>query len=169
MWWALALTAGAQEPAPAPATGLTIQQIEGDWYVTSQVNGKEAVAWSCKGPPVTFHFGEEVLTVTTTEPLGAAIRSTAARGDALVLTTTLEACTGTKDMTFRWADAIKKIAEIGRCEGTPRTVRAVRDLASGVPVMRQCCDPSGKAIKFVGSEEPCPAGSEGTKPTPLER
>lgn len=161
---------GNPAPAPAPSSGLTIEQVRGHWFVTTPIDGKEAVAWSCKGNPVTFDLDSETIMVTVGESqLGGAVRSVASRGGALVLATTLESCGGAKEVAVKWADAGKKIVEITRCEGSPRVVRAVRDVASGVPVMRQCCDASGKAVKYVASEAPCPEGSEGQKPVPLKR
>ena len=161
-------------PAPAPAASSsgapTANDIRGHWFMTSQVDGKEAVAWACKGHPTMFDLDDETVMITIgTEPLGGAVRSTSTRGAALVLTTTLESCGGAKEMAISWADASHRILKIDRCEGTPRSVRAVRDQASGVPVMRQCCDATGKAVKFVGIDDACPSGAEGQKPTPLKR
>jgi hypothetical protein len=38
-----------------------------------------------------------------------------------------------------------------------------------VPVLRQCCDASGKGIQYAAIDAPCPAGLQGQSPTPLRR
>jgi hypothetical protein len=173
MWTlALASLALAEEPAPAAAPGATpatpvLESIRGIWWFTSQVDGAEAVGWACKGTPSSITFdGDTFVLSTGAEPLGAAVRGQVPKGETLALTTTIEAC-GTKEMTLRWADAAHQILEIGRCD-TGAKVRAVRNVASGVPVMRQCCDPAGKSTGWVPTETPCRSG-DGQKPTPLRR
>jgi hypothetical protein len=155
---------------PAPSAGPTVQEVTGTWYVTSMIDGKEAVAWSCKLHPDTFEFdsGHLLLSVGA-QSYGGAVTSSTPRGAALVLTTGIEACSAPREISVKWADPSHKIVEVTRCTGSPRTVRAVRDLGAQVPVLRQCCDPSGKAIQYVGIDAPCPAGSEGQRPTPLRR
>lgn len=165
----LAMADGPPEPAAAASTP-SIEEVRGHWFATSKVDGEEAVAWGCEGNPITFDLDAETILVTVGDrQLGAAVRSTSTRGDALVFATTLESCSGSKEVSIEWADRAKKILQITRCEGSPRVVRAVRDVASGVPVMRRCCDASGRPLKYVPSEGACPEGSKGQKPTPLKR
>lgn len=163
---------GDAPPAPAGPTHDTpvYDQLRGTWFVTGVVDGREAVAWACTGHPPTVELDEGTLIVTAgAEPMGAAVKAAVARGDRLVLTTTLAACDEPAEVALSWADAGHHVLSIERCEGAPRTVRAVRDQASGVPVIRLCCDPSGKPLRHVGIEEACPAGYTGQKPTPLRR
>jgi hypothetical protein len=157
------------EPAPAPAAGApTMADLRGTWWMTSQVEGKEAVAWACKGTPTSITFDGETLVLSAgAEPIGAAIRSTAPRGEVLGITTSIEACGG-REMTARFVDPGRHIVELTRCEGAPRTIRVVRDVASGIPVMRQCCDSAGKPTGWTPTESPCRSG-DGQKPTPLRR
>lgn len=171
MWTSLffALVARAEEPAPAAATPATpvLSELRGQWWFTSTVEGKEAVGWACKGTPPSIAFdGDTFVLSDGAEPVGAAVRGQAPTGDRLALTTTLEAC-GATPLTLRWADAAHQILEVGRCDPAG-TVRAVRSVASGVPVLRQCCEPSGRATGWVPTETPCRSG-EGQKPTPLRR
>ncbi|MCA9489315.1 MAG: hypothetical protein KC621_05315 [Myxococcales bacterium] len=162
----------AEEPATSEATHATpvLDQLRGTWFVTSTIDGQERVAWACKGHPTTFEMDDAAIIITTgDEPLGGAVKGTVARGDQLVLTTTLAACSGSKEVAVSWADDGHHILAIERCEGSPRSVRAVRDQSAGVAVVRQCCDAAGKGLRYVSTEEPCPAGYTGQKPTPLRR
>lgn len=155
-------------PAAAASTAPTLEELRGKWWFTSTVEGKEAVGWACQGTPHSVQFDDGTLVLSVgAEPIGAAIRTNTAKGDALELATTVESCAG-KAMTVRWADPAHKILAIARCEGTRATVRAVRDLSSGVPVLRQCCDAAGKSTGWAATETPCRSG-DGQKPTPLRR
>ncbi|MEQ1508579.1 MAG: hypothetical protein ABMB14_40480, partial [Myxococcota bacterium] len=148
----------------------TLDALAGVWFVTSQVDGREAVGWACGKHPDSFEFVEgHVLVGVGAQAYGGAVASSAGAGATLVLHTTMEACRTSKDITVKWADPTHRVIEVARCVGTPRVVRAVRDLAANVAVVRQCCDPTGKALKYVGLDEPCPPGSTGEKPTPLRR
>jgi hypothetical protein len=163
----LALTARADDPAPA-ASGPTIADFTGTWFVTSKVDTGEVVDWGCTTPPDTIEFGDGyIVLVLGGDTQGGAIKSTAPKSGSLVVSTTLAPCTSTKDVTVKWADAGKKIAEITRCAGNPRTVRAVRNDSSGIRIARQCCDANGKYVQRVGINDPCPAGLTAQKPTPL--
>jgi hypothetical protein len=160
--------ASAEEPAPSASP--TIQELTGTWYVTSVVEGKEAVAWSCKAHPDTFEFDDGYLLFSVgDQSYGGAVAGGTPRGASLVLRTSIEACSSPREVAVKWADSGHKIVEVTRCMGSPRTVRAVRDLSAQVPVLRQCCDGTGRAIKYVGIDDPCPAGSDGQRPTPLRR
>ena len=163
----------AEPAAPAsPPTSATpvLDALGGTWFVTSTVEGKESVVWGCSGHPTSVEMDSQAIILTIgAEPLGGAVKGQQTRGDTLVLKTTLAACAEPKEVKLRWADPGHHVLEIQRCEGSPRTVRAVRDLASGVPVLRQCCDPTGKVMRHVTTEAPCPTGSQGQKPTPLRR
>lgn len=171
MWLVtVALTARAEDPAPAGATTATpvVESLRGTWWFTSQVEGKEAVAWACTGTPKNIAFdGDTFVLSAGGDPIGAAIRATTPKGDRVALATTLEACGG-KEMVLRWADEGHHVLEITRCDGAPAVVRAVRDQASGVTVLRQCCEPGGRVTGFVPPETPCRSG-DGQKPTPLRR
>jgi hypothetical protein len=161
------------EPAPVatPVTSATplMNLLEGTWYVTSMAAGKEAVVWTCGGHPDSFEFGEGQLMIGVgAQNYGGKVTPTVT-GETLILKTTMEACRSTKNVTVKWADSGHKILDVTRCVGTPARVRAVRDIASGIPVLRQCCDPAGKSLKYVLTDEPCPAGATAQKPIPLAR
>lgn len=168
----IAASAFADDPAPAPAGATsatpTLEELRGKWWFTSTVEGKEAVGWACTGTPPSVQFdGDTFVLQLGAEPIGAAIRGQTPKGEALDLTTTIEACAG-KAMSVRWADPAHKVLSLTRCEGNRATVRAVRDVASGVPVLRQCCEAGGKVTGWVPTETPCRSG-DGQKPTPLRR
>lgn len=162
-----------ETPAPAPVVSSatpTLAMLAGTWYVTSTVDGKEVVGWACGAHPDSFDFDEGHLLIGVgAQSYGGTIASSSVTGTTLVIKTTLEACRSTKNVTVKWVDAAQKILEVTRCTGTPTRVRAVRDIASNIPVMRQCCDPTGKAIRYVGLNDACPPGSTGEKPNPLRR
>ena len=160
----------ATTPAPAPASAApSLSELAGTWYVTSTVAGREAVAWSCTKPPDSFEFDEGHLMIGVgSQSYGGAVTASTA-GELLVLSTTLEACRTTKKVGAKWIDDKHQILEVTRCVGTPSRVRAVRNVASGVPVLRQCCDAAGKSLQYVPTDAPCPEGSVGQRPVPLAR
>jgi hypothetical protein len=166
------------EPAPAPAAPVpntptsnapVLDQLVGTWYAISTVDGKPVVDWACTGVPTSIELDTDfVMVAAGGNQAGGAVKSTTSTSDVLTLTTAIAACTGAKTMTLKWADSGHKQLSVTRCEGSPRTITVVRDKSSGVNVMRQCCDPSGKMVGRVLLDASCPAGSDGQKPNPLK-
>lgn len=170
--------APAPAPAPAPTSGApTAEELAGTWYVTSNIDGKEVVDWGCANPPDSVEFDGVVIggahpegfvsLVVGGQTNAGKIGAATTKGATLVLGTSVSTCTSTKDVTVAFADSARKILTITRCTGTPRQVRAVRNVSAGVPIMRQCCDPAGKMARRVGANDPCLSGTQGQKPVPL--